>query len=589
LFIIDQQGVDVMSFNRKPPSVYRAKHRQRNGGYFLDSFFTFKVMHQGKVIYEKTKFTKKRDAQSYVNNIFSSQENFKTFLDKHFNKEDNITDDTSEKPESVLSILKTQGWLNWETNPKLLNHKKQGKNYGSRHAKNIMHALSHIFVETDQYKWFSSKAITAIGRKDAQTLSSELWKNRTYRKVLCEGNPELKDTIGSYKLNIIALKTFFTYCFDEVGIIDINPFHKIKIPKSQNRKTKSFFSQKQLRIMFDLKYLSSLNSEKRWEKFLKSDYFKSFFFTALTGLRSGEARALKWKQITNDIILTVDRAFKENTTQEKDIDTPKWGKVRTIVLCDTAYKIIKDMEPKNAEEFIFKNSVGNAIDASTWCKKFKYFISILEDNLILLHSDFTSHSFRGTLNSLLLKNGNVSGPLIRKYLGWSENNTLTAVQENHYTEFYENDILKVADAIELLYSGNHLQWELISSEEKKDIALDYAKLNDYKDLIWSGDPISKTRKLDVLMEHRSWIFKTLNNIILFDDNLAYEARVDLISHCKKILKMDTFELDDLGVAFSQEFKQYIRSIWEYVPESVKLSISIILETSLDLYKKELED
>lgn len=536
-----------MSFNRKPPAVFKVKHKQRNGEYHFDSFFSFKVMHRGKLYYEKTTFTKKREAQAYVNEIFSSQETFNTFLERHTNK-DKINDfnkDSFNEPEAetVLSVLKKQGWLNWETNPKYINHKMQGKNYGSRHTKNLTFALRYLFVETKEYEWFGKKNISSITRSDAQQLSSQLWKNRTCYGEKCEGVPEFQEKIGNYKINIVALKTFFSFCFDELGIIEINPFYKIKIPKSKNLDQKPFFTKQQLRTMFDIDLLKSISSDPKWHKFLDSDKFKSYHFVALTGLRSGEVRALKWKQLHHDRILIINRAFKENTIQEKDIDTPKWNKTRSIVLSDSAYEALPHRK-KDPKSYIFQNYVGKAIDASTWDKDFRFFITKLVELLSFPEKEFRPHCFRGTLNTLLIKGGTVPESLVRKYLGWSESNPLSPVQETHYTYFTVKDMLIVAQGIELIYSGNEMLWEFFHHENEGDIEIAesilYHNSEDLKALLQANKLQDNIKEI---LLHKI-VVDTLK-LILADKNLPYEKKKDWISFLKPFLKIEKITPDQL--------------------------------------------
>jgi len=470
-----------MSKLRRPPTVYQASHIQRSGLKMVDKLYSFRVQYNGKRKTIKTDFKNKRKAQEYVNSIYSSETKFSDFLKEQFEdkaaleEKIRVESTISNEKLSVIEALKQHGWMNWETNPKRISQQKEGKNYGSRHAKNLAFNLNHLFVETDKYDWFSNKEILSIKREDAQKLSNQLYQDRTVRGTVCEEDIELKDSIGNYKVNIIALKSFFTFCFDNLGIIETNPFQRIRIPKSKQIQKKAFFAQSQLRAMFDREFLENIEfddikNKKKWISFLDSAYFKSYFFTALTGLRSGEVRALKWTQISEDIVVLINRAFKENTIQEKDVDTPKWGKVRTIILCDSAYRIIRENGDHDHGSYVFSNKLGNALDASSWNKNFKFFISVLLGNLLFSSDPYTPHSFRGSLNSLLVKEGNVSESLIRKYLGWTANNPLSEVQEKYYTRFSNEDMLKIAEGIELVFSGKKLQHEYISEEEKHELA-----------------------------------------------------------------------------------------------------------------------
>lgn len=576
-----------MSKLKKPPKVYQISHGQRLNEAIVSKFYYFRIQHDKKRKIVNTGLKNKRKAQEYVDALYSSEVKFSAFVKEHFEgkAEEAIAKEAVAIPDEELTVLETlekQGWLNWETNPKMISSQRDGKNYGSRHAKNLALALNHMFMETDKYNWFSDKKLSSIKREDAQGLSSQLWQDRTCRGKICEEDIVLKDTIGDYKINLISLKTFFTYCFSDLGITDINPFQSIKIPQSKIVQLKAFFTAQQLRTMFNRQYLESLEfdtlqEKQEWMIFIDSQYFKSFFFTALTGLRSAEVRALKWKQLSDDVQLKINRAFKENTNNENDVDTPKWDKVRTIILCDSAYRIIRETEVKDNEAYVFFNSIGNAIDASTWGKKFTYFISALKGKLLFSDDPYTPHSFRGTLNSLLVKEGNVSDALIRKYLGWTEVNTLSAVQEKHYTRFFEEDMLKVAEAIEVLFSDKTLQHEYISEEEKHELASLYVNNSYYNSNRLAQKQLDDKTRLEILKSHKNKIFKTFNNYILYDENLDESKRNELLSHCKKIIKTNLTTLSDMDIAFPQNFKKYASRNWDAMPPAVQLSLSLLLD------------
>jgi len=579
---------------RKPPTVFKGSHRQRSGEIVSDKQYSFRVQYQGKRKTIKTEFKNKKKAQEYVDSIFSSETKFEKFLKEQFGDEkiDYIQEDltSNEQQETVLEVLKRQGWLNWETNPKRLSHLRQQKNYGSRQAKKLAFALNHMFVDSKKYSWFSEENLRSIKREDAQRLSSELWRNRTHRGAICENSIELKDVQGDYHINIIALKTFFTYCYSELAIIESNPFQPIKIPKQRQSIKKYFFSQQELRMMFNKSHLESFEfsepkEAEKWEDFLQNDYLKSFFFTALTGLRSGEVRALRTGQIRNDIVLEINRAFKENTTKESDVDTPKWGKERTIVLCDSAYGIIKKRMRKEDNGYIFTNSIGKAINASDWNKKFKYFISVLYKFNLLLHTNYTPHCFRGTLNSILLKENIVSESLIRSYLGWTSNNPLSVVQDQHYTGFSDSDLKKVAEGIELIFSGKEMKFELIGEDEIKEF-LSMVFSSAYTKSVFNPESsVEADTRLKVLNAHKNYIFKHFNNYIIYAEGIDETIKEHWITHCKNSIGLRISKIADLDTMFPIDFKKFLSPIMGEMDDMVKESFSMMLDMFAEDYLK----
>ncbi len=576
-----------MARKRTPPTVFKNKHRQRNGAIFSDKYYSFKVQINGKRKTISTSHTSKRKAQDEVNSIFNSEVKFAKLIKDYF-IESNVNNESSPvdivKMDTVLESLKGQGWLNWETHPKRVDSKKQGKNYGSRQAKKISYAFNHMFLETSKYNWFSGKRLETISRKDAQQLADELWLHRTSRGVRCEGNAELREVIGNYKMNLVALKCFFTYCFDVLSIIDSNPFNGIRIPTSNSQEMKPFFSKLHLQKMFDIDWLQTLSNDKKWDKFIHSSVFKAYKFTALTGMRSGEVRALKWKQFRNGKILKIDRAFKENTTREEDIDFPKWNKVRTIVLSDSAHKIIHDGNDHGGEEYVFMNSVGNAIDASSWSKKFSYFMEELQGKLFFSDDHFTPHSFRGTLNTLLIGESSVSPVYIRQYLGWSDSQPLSVVQERHYTGRSIENTLLVAEAIQKLFTGEPLKWEMITDEENQRFAFE---INNWEYTISQlNDSGNMNNAIETLSSIKNIIFKEVNNHFLYCDELPINEKDKILEHCKSVIASEFTGIDSLDEAFPQWFKKYLSGRVGQMNSRVGYGIQLLLDFLVKQKKQE---
>ncbi|OQA43912.1 MAG: site-specific tyrosine recombinase XerC [Spirochaetes bacterium ADurb.Bin315] len=587
-----------MSKLRKPPTVYKVRHSQRNGESVEDKEYSFRISYQGKRRVVKTGFAQKRKAQEHVASIYASEQKFSNLINELFiqspiDKEPQLSDSNTESLGTVKETIITQGWLEVESNPKRMAHLKQEKNYGTNQARKIAYSLKHIFFATDQYSWFANKPLIAISRADAQELSNELYRNRTYRNVLCEGHPDISENNGDYRINIISLKSFFTFYYEELAIIENNPFSKIKIPKSKHAHTqKPIFTELQLRLAFNKDRLNSIeiddSKEKaKWNTFLSSTYFKAFKFIALTGMRSGEVRALQWKQISNDILVTINQAFKENSTDISVIGKPKWDKTRKIILCDSAYEIIKD-KSNDAGGFVFQNEKGKPLSAKTWSDKFNYFISVLNKKVFFGDSPFTSHSFRATLNTLLIMQANVPESLIRKYLGWSESPSLSAVQEKHYTSFSEVDTLKIAEGIERIYSGRPMSYQYISSQERDDINTIFPNWEFFRN---AENMLSIERKpsFESITKIKDYLIKKINNYILFDDRLDDCLRTNLIQTCQKSLALTMQQVDDLDIFYTRAMKDYISENKDTLPPSINFITSLLLDHFYRLRELELQN
>ncbi len=586
-----------MSKLRKPPKVYKVRHSQRNGESFEDKVYSFRISYQGKRRVVKTEFTQKRKAQEYVDSIYASDQKFSHLIDELFSKapidkEPQLSDSITEILGTGKQTIVSQGWLEAESNPKRMNHLKQEKNYGTNQARKIAYALKHIFFDTDKYSWFANKPLIAISRADAERLSNELYRNRTYRNVLCEGHPDISENIGDYRINIISLKSFFTFYYEEHAIIENNPFSRIKIPKSKHaHNQKPIFTELQLRLAFNIYRLNSIKfddpEEKvKWDTFLSSTYFKAFKFIALTGMRSGEVRALQWKQISNDILVTINQAFKENSTDMSVIGKPKWDKTRKIILCDSAYEIIKE-KSNDAEGFVFQNEKGKPLSAKTWSDKFNFFISVLNGKVFFGDSPFTSHSFRGTLNTLLIMQANVPESLIRKYLGWSTSPSLSAVQEKHYTSFSEMDTLKVAEGIERIYSGRPMSYQYISSEERSNIRILFPNwhiLKDTKTLLLGDKPVFES-----IIKLKNYLVKSVNNHILFDNRLEDCHKTDLVQTCQKSLALTMQQVDDLDIFYTRAMKDYLSANKDTLHPHINFITTLLLDHFVRMRELELQN
>ena len=215
------------------------------------------------------------------------------------------------------------------TNPKYEIARRSNKNFGYTQAKKIADALNHIFVEIqdfedfgyflkdfkilknatlDDYKNFISKPIRALTKRDANRFLQFLYEYSAWERKV-KRNPKDKYFICQHRINVIALKSFYTH-ITKMQIVENNIFSGADIPVSPNNtdKQKEKLTIEQLRAIFNDKIIKKIMNVDT----LPSEYY-ALKLSALCGMRSGEIRALRWKQISPDNRkIEVDSAFKKD-------------------------------------------------------------------------------------------------------------------------------------------------------------------------------------------------------------------------------------------------------------------------------------
>lgn len=159
---------------------------------------------------------------------------------------------------------------------------------------------------------------------------------------------------------------------------------------------------------------------------------------------------------------------------------PKWDKVRTIILCDSASACLG--QRGLPESFVFQlPNKCNAIGSNRYIKIFSLFIGLIESKYAVASKktgkplsftnskNYTPHCFRGSINSLLLNRAILNESSLQQYLGWTKN-ILTTVQNVHYTKFDENAMWNIANEIEKLFSGREMAWKPNATVEQQEDA-----------------------------------------------------------------------------------------------------------------------
>lgn len=402
---------------------------------------------------------------------------------------------------SLAEFIKKNGWTDPKTNPKRKAALISNKNYGITQATKIASTFNHLLNKEeilDEWKEFieenemldSSRFehfTDFLFNKNAPELSKTNAREfvffldeylKSYNKTALRSNKQY--FVPNLRMCKIAFKAFYTFTVKE-DILPNNVFANIPM-SAPNKKTeiKDFFSKGDLRRMF-----YDEEALKTDEEFFHSPYYRFLKFLALSGMRSGEVRALRYKQFNKDNpnILTVNAAFKTNSRDRRDIGLPKWDKVRVIYLCDSALETVGEIGKDT--DFVFTDKDGKPLRAEGIGKAFDKYLKKVDKRMreggrSFLKDDkrFTPHTLRGSLNTMLINYaGRYEGrvvPLdsfwVQYYFGWT-NTVLTEVQRRHYSAIDVFSLFLVANAIEREFSGSGMKFVPVDPDrgERKKI------------------------------------------------------------------------------------------------------------------------
>ncbi len=450
--------------------------------------YGFRKTKNGKTYWITTGKTKKAEAEeealrlveneAFMSEIFAGKDSASAMESVMENNPVGLGKNPSEVG-SFFSYLVNDGWFSGDTNPKFHGAKMSNKHYSPVHSENLSSALRKMFQAVPDFKWFSSKPIVSITRADASKLQAEIFKmnpsktkaerkseNEERKQVKQEGKIVQKQSspIGAYKTNITALKTVFSYYYSQ-QVLEINPFARISIPKSEPNK--SALSLVQWRRLLQVDTFRGIDYAPL-QRVLENDYFRVLKFIGLTGCRPNEAYALTWGQIEQDKhIIHINRAIKSWKTF--DISTPKWDKPRTIVVCDSVVELLG--ERKRDDELVFSKD-GDFLTCDKMRRATTYLKTGAEKIGLKLPEDFTQYWLRGTLHTILAKPIETESDiteLLAVYFGWSEKSNQTQVQRRHYTHFSVESLRTVAERIEKRFTGKEILWEEENGISQEDI------------------------------------------------------------------------------------------------------------------------
>ena len=213
---------------------------------------------------------------------------------------------------------------------------------------------------------------------------------------------ELSKSYVLYNHYLSVINRIFKYAV-LMDILDSNPFDKVIKPKSRQVQRKgNFLTKEELKEFLKLAQTATL-----------SYFFPLVHLMSYTGLRQGEALALKWSDIDfENKKITVDKTA-TRIKEKQTLQTPKTKNSKRVISIDpTTLSILKSWKKdqikiyfKNGkhfegdDNFIFTNQRGEWVHIHNFIPYFKRFIS---DHKL---KPITPHGLRHTHASLLFSAG----------------------------------------------------------------------------------------------------------------------------------------------------------------------------------------
>jgi phage integrase family protein len=213
---------------------------------------------------------------------------------------------------------------------------------------------------------------------------------------------ELSKSYVLYNHYLSVINRIFKYAV-LMDVISSNPFDKVIKPKSRQTQRKgNFLTKEELKEFLKLAQNTTL-----------SYFFPLVHLMAYTGLRQGEALALKWSDIDfENKRITVNKTA-ARIKEKQTLQTPKTKNSKRVISIDSAtLSILKSWKKdqikiyfKNGkhfegdENFIFTNQRGEWVHIHNFIRYFKRFIA---DHKL---KPITPHGLRHTHASLLFSAG----------------------------------------------------------------------------------------------------------------------------------------------------------------------------------------
>lgn len=243
-------------------------------------------------------------------------------------------------------------------------------------------------------------------RSKVEKMTEEHFKEMKLKKITvayCQRVViELSKTYVLYNHYLSVINRIFKYAV-LMDILDSNPFDKVIKPKSRQVQRKgNFLTKEELKEFLKLAQTATL-----------SYFFPLVHLMSYTGLRQGEALALKWSDIDfENKKITVNKTA-ARIKEKQTLQTPKTKNSKRVISIDpTTLSILKSWKKdqikiyfKNGKHFegdnnfIFTNQRGDWVHIHNFIPYFKRFVT---DHKL---KPITPHGLRHTHASLLFSAG----------------------------------------------------------------------------------------------------------------------------------------------------------------------------------------
>jgi integrase len=218
-------------------------------------------------------------------------------------------------------------------------------------------------------------AIVDIGRYEVETFLAA--KGKTYAK----------NTLRELRSSLSTVLGWAINC----GWLDKNPCHGVKLPHGTGRKiTRNVLTPEQVK---------AIASE------LAEPYATLIIFLAITGLRVGEAIAVKWSDFDGEV-LRVQRRIYEGVADTLKTEKSK----RSLPIPAALLTRLKTLD--HASEWVFSSKRGSPVNPGNVLRRY---VQPLARKLEIRLSGF--HDLRHTLSTDLMNSGTVSAKAVSEILG----------------------------------------------------------------------------------------------------------------------------------------------------------------------------
>ncbi|WP_313892971.1 site-specific integrase [Psychrobacillus sp.] len=237
------------------------------------------------------------------------------------------------------------------------------------------------------------------------------------------------------------------------GYIQTNPFAHVELPANTSKKVngadedevENFYTREQL-----IEFLTCLERESNYKAYVL------FRLLAFSGMRKGEALALKWNDLnftTNEI--RINKALSRGKDSKLYVKTTKTGIARTIKMDDKTMAILKDWKKKQKQDYlilgfntmqpkqlVFSNEQNEYLQPT----KTRKWIIHVQDKYKL--GTITTHGLRHTHCSLLFEAGAILKE-VQVRLGHSDVKTTMDIYTHVTQKAKEEAVLKFSSYLNM--------------------------------------------------------------------------------------------------------------------------------------------